>query len=74
MFTVIYHSLLIGAALAWVAQKNKARLLILRAVSDMVSDEGGEAYDNIELFNQRAKEIMKLLFEQLPDWLRCVKL
>lgn len=63
-----------SAALAWVAQKNNVRLLILRAVSDMVSEEGGEAYDNIEIFNQRAKEIMKRLFEQLPDWLDAVKL
>lgn len=58
-----------SAALAWVAQKNHVRLLILRAVSDIVSEEGGEAYNNIELFNQRSKEIMKQLFAQLPDWL-----
>jgi adenosylhomocysteine nucleosidase len=58
-----------SAALAWVARKNNARLLILRAVSDIVNEEGGEAYDNIEIFNQRAKEIMKQLFMQLPDWL-----
>lgn len=58
-----------SAALAWVAQKNDVRLLILRAVSDLVSEEGGEAYNNIELFNRRAKEIMNQLFAQLPDWL-----
>jgi adenosylhomocysteine nucleosidase len=63
-----------SAALAWVAQKNKARLLILRGVSDMVSEDGGEAYDNIEIFNQRAKAIMKRLIEQLPDWLNSVQL
>jgi adenosylhomocysteine nucleosidase len=63
-----------SAAFAWVAQKNKARLLILRAVSDMVSEDGGEAYNNIEIFNQRAKEIMKQLFTQLPDWLNSVVL
>lgn len=61
-----------SAAFAWVAQKNKSRLLILRAVSDMVSENGGEAYNNIEIFNQRAKEIMKRLIEQLPDWLNSV--
>src|SRR6266498_1509838 len=63
-----------SAALAWVAQKNKARLLILRGVSDMVSEQGGEAYNNIEIFNERAKEVMKQLFEQLPDWLSAVRL
>jgi adenosylhomocysteine nucleosidase len=63
-----------SAALAWVAKKNKARLLILRGVSDMVSEQGGEAYNNIEIFNQRAKEIMRVLFEQLPEWLEAVEI
>jgi len=63
-----------SAALAWVAQKNNARLLILRAVSDMVSEDGGEAYDSIEIFNERAKGIMKRLIGQLPDWLNAVRL
>jgi adenosylhomocysteine nucleosidase len=62
-----------SAALAWVAKKNNARLLILRGVSDMVSEQGGEAYNNIELFNQRAREIMQMLFKQLPDWLNAVE-
>ena len=63
-----------SAALAWVAQRNNARLLILRGVSDMVSEEGGEAYNNIEMFNERAKGIMQQLIEQLPEWLNAVKL
>ena len=63
-----------SASLAWVAKRNNARLLILRAVSDMVSEEGGEAYDNIEVFNERAKTLMKQLVEQLPDWLNIVRL
>lgn len=63
-----------SAALAWVARKNDARLLILRAVSDIVNETEGEAYDNVEIFNQRAKEIMKMLVAQLPDWLDAVKL
>jgi adenosylhomocysteine nucleosidase len=63
-----------SAALAWVARKNNTRLLILRAVSDMVSEQGGEAYDKIELFHQRAKRIMEDLFRQLPDWLNAVRL
>src|SRR6185503_13100407 len=62
-----------SAALAWVAQRNEARLLILRGVSDMVSEAGGEAYDNIELFNERAKGIMRQLIEQFPEWLSAVK-
>jgi hypothetical protein len=39
-----------------------------------VSDEGSEAYDNIELFNERARGIMQQLIEQLPEWLNAVKL
>ena len=63
-----------SAALAWVARKNNARLLILRGVSDMVSEDGGEAYNNIEIFNERAKGIMEKLVRQLPDWLNAVRL
>ena len=61
-----------SASLAWVAHKNNARLLILRAVSDIVSEEGGEVYDQIEVFNERAKEIMQQLVIQLPGWLEVI--
>ncbi|HEX9386890.1 MAG TPA: 5'-methylthioadenosine/S-adenosylhomocysteine nucleosidase [Anaerolineales bacterium] len=63
-----------SAALAWVAGRNNARLLILRGVSDMVTEAGGEAYNNIEMFNERARGIMQQLIEQLPEWLNAVKL
>jgi adenosylhomocysteine nucleosidase len=63
-----------SAALAWVAGKNNARLLILRMVSDLVSEQGGEAYGDIGIFNERAKDVMRQLFEQLPDWLDIVRL
>lgn len=63
-----------SAAFAWVAGRNKARLLILRMVSDLVSEHGGEAYGDIEIFNERTKGIMKRLFEQLPDWLNAARL
>jgi adenosylhomocysteine nucleosidase len=63
-----------SSALAWVARKNNTRLLILRVVSDIVNDDGGEVYGDIESFNLRAAEIMKRLIDQLPDWLNAVKL
>ena len=63
-----------SGALAWVANKNAARLLILRGVSDLVNEEAGEAYDNLALFEERTKDVMRKLFEQLPDWLRSVKI
>ena len=58
-----------SGAIAWVAKKNGTRVLILRAVTDLVGADGGEAYGNIELFHTRTKEVMKMLFEQLPEWL-----
>ena len=58
-----------SGAIAWVAQKNETRLLILRAVTDLVGGDGGEAYGNLELFHERTKSVMKKLFDQLPDWL-----
>ena len=63
-----------SSALGWVARKNNTRLLILRVVSDIVNEEGGEVYGDIELFNVRAAQIMKRLIDQLPDWLDVVKL
>jgi adenosylhomocysteine nucleosidase len=63
-----------SGALAWVANKNDARLLILRGVSDLVNEQAGEAYDNLALFEERTKDVMRKLFEQLPDWLRSVKM
>ena len=61
-----------SSSLAWVARKNNARLLILRAVSDLVDEKGGEAYDNISLYKERTKDIMRRLIEQLPDWVETV--
>jgi len=63
-----------SAALAWVATKNDTRLLILRMVSDLVSETEGEAYGDIGLFKERSREIMKQLFEQLPGWLDSVEI
>ena len=61
-----------SGAIAWVAQQNRTRLLILRAVSDLVGGDGGEAYGNYELFIARTKEVMKDLFDRLPGWLEAV--
>jgi len=63
-----------SGAIAWVAQRNNTRVLILRAVSDLVSVEGGEAYGNIQLFHERTKTVMRELFRQVPEWLSAIKL
>lgn len=62
-----------SGALAWVAAKNAARLLILRGVSDLVNEQAGEAYNNLALFEERTKLVMQTLFDQLPDWLKRVR-
>jgi adenosylhomocysteine nucleosidase len=58
-----------SGAIAWVAQRNGVRCLILRGVTDVVSIDGGEAYGNIELFHERTRAVLQGLIEQLPDWL-----
>lgn len=59
-----------SAAIAYVASKNQTPLVILRGVSDLVSQEGGEAYGNMAHFQQSAWEIMKQLLESLEGWLK----
>lgn len=61
-----------SAAIAWVAKRNGARTLILRGVSDLVGEDGGEAYGAFELFTERTKMIMTQLVGQLPDWLDAI--
>ncbi len=62
-----------SGAIAWTARKNGAHVLILRGVSDLVGEAGGEAYGDYELFRQRTTEIMRKLYEQLPDWLTAIE-
>jgi adenosylhomocysteine nucleosidase len=59
-----------SGAIAYVANRNAVRLLILRGVTDLVGSGGGEAYGNLELFAQKAEEILAILVDSLPGWLR----
>jgi adenosylhomocysteine nucleosidase len=59
-----------SGAIAWVAQKNGLRCLILRGVTDLVGPTGGEAYGNLQVFHENTKSVMRTLLEQLPDWLK----
>jgi adenosylhomocysteine nucleosidase len=61
-----------SGAIAWVANKNRVRCLILRGVSDLVGSSGGEAYGNFDLFQQRTNEVMERLVNQLGEWLKIV--
>lgn len=58
-----------SAAFAWVARHAGVRTLILRGVSDLVGEDGGEAYGNYALFAERTRTIMERLISDLPDWL-----
>jgi adenosylhomocysteine nucleosidase len=58
-----------SGAIAWVAARNGVRCLILRGVTDLVSEEGGEAYGDAEMYASSAREVMRGLLAALPDWL-----
>ena len=58
-----------SGAIAWVANRNDQRLLILRGVSDLVGSDGGEAYGDYEVFLRRSGEVMRRLLDALPRWL-----
>lgn len=61
-----------SASIAWVTvKKYKRRCLILRGVSDLVSEKGGEAYNGIGFFEQSSGRIMHRLLDSLPGWLTC---
>lgn len=59
-----------SGAIAWVANKNQIRCLILRGVTDLVGEDGGEAYGgNTNSYYENTELIMKKLIESLPRWL-----
>ncbi len=59
-----------SGAIAWVASKNQTQCLILRGVTDLVSEENGEAYDGrIGYFYENTELIMNKLINSLPGWL-----
>ena len=57
-----------SGAIAHVAARNGTRCLILRAVTDLVSHEEGEAYGRPELFAARTETVMARLLDSLPGW------
>jgi len=58
-----------SGAIAWVAARNGTRCLILRGVSDLVSNEQGEAYGNYDLFVEGTTKVLRLLVDALPEWI-----
>jgi adenosylhomocysteine nucleosidase len=60
-----------SGAIAWIAKRNKTRLLILRGVSDLVSAHHGEAEANLELFRANARQVIEGLMRDLPVVMSC---
>ena len=61
------------AAIAYVTRRNGVRLVALRGVSDLVSQQaGGEAYGNIGVFESGTARVMQGLLQQLPAWIHAV--
>jgi adenosylhomocysteine nucleosidase len=56
-------------SIAFVCKKNNINVLILRGVSDLVSEKKGEAIGNFSLFEQRTEMVMTRLLDQLPLWI-----
>jgi adenosylhomocysteine nucleosidase len=56
-------------AIAYTAQRNRTKILILRGVTDLVSSQKGEAYGNFDLFKQRTDTVMTNLLNELPAWI-----
>lgn len=61
-----------SGAIAWVAQKNQVRCLILRGVTDLVGPEGGEAYSDFSVYENGTRQVMEDLFSAFPGWVRCI--
>jgi adenosylhomocysteine nucleosidase len=60
-----------SGSIAYVAIRNKRRCLILRGVSDLVSQDGGEAYGKDGAFYRtEAQAVMSELMTYLPSWLQ----
>jgi adenosylhomocysteine nucleosidase len=59
-----------SGSIAWIASKNQTPCLILRGVTDLVDECGGEAYNGgINTYHENTTYIMKILLDCLPGWL-----
>jgi len=60
-----------SGAIAWVCKKNHTSCLILRGVTDLVGEEGGDAYNGqVDYYYHNTQLVMEKLIGSLPFWLR----
>ncbi|GAB4451470.1 MAG: hypothetical protein Kow0031_34020 [Anaerolineae bacterium] len=60
-----------SGAIAWVAARHGIRCLILRGVTDLVGEAGGEAYNgNLHVFAQGTQQVFAALMPHLPRWVK----
>jgi adenosylhomocysteine nucleosidase len=63
-----------SGSIAWVAARHGVRCLILRGVTDLVGQGGGDAYDGTGYyFSESASKILTRLVEHLPQWITAAK-
>jgi len=62
-----------SGSIAYVCKRNNVKTLILRGVTDLVSDKNGEAIGNFGLFEQRTELVMMKLLDQLPLWISYIE-
>jgi len=62
-----------SGSISFVANRNHVPLLILRAVSDLVSEQGGEVYGDQGMFEEAAARVMEQLIRCLPQWLAATR-
>lgn len=58
-----------SGSIAFVCKHNDVSLLILRGVSDLVDNEGGDAYGERVIWVEAAEKIIRRLIDSLPGWL-----
>jgi len=62
-----------SGAIAWVAARNKQKLLIIRGVSDLVGIDGGEVYGKDDtIVREGVKSVMQNLIEIVEKFIRVI--
>lgn len=60
-----------SGAIAWIALINHTQCLILRGVTDLVGENGGEAYDGmVNYYYENTRFVMKTVVDALPFWIK----